>query len=358
MVKRARIARYVSSFRDAGGILRVRFRKGATDCYMKSPLRTPEWEAEYRALLAGAEPVRPGAARIVPGTVADLVARYRQSDEWARKTLDTKRQWNVTLDRLAIGLGHFEVVKVTMEVAGKIMATMRDRPHAADNALKRRRALWDWGQRHNLVKDNPWRLIKPYAVKSEGHHTWTEAEVARFTSRYPIGTREHLALALMLATFARKSDAVLLGWQHVTGSRLRFRSKKTGENVDIPILPDLADALGPHNPASFAFMMTEYGRPFTAAGFGNWFRDRCVAAGVPGRAHGLRKLAATRMAEAGATLPELMAWGGWRTEGEPLRYIRAASRASLADAAATKLSNARGRLDNSTVTLLESKVKS
>ncbi len=99
MVKRARIAPYVSSYRDAGGILRIRFRKGATDCYMKSALRTPEWEAEYRALLAGVEPVKPGASRIVPGTVADLIARYRASDEWARKTLGTKRAWNVTLDR-------------------------------------------------------------------------------------------------------------------------------------------------------------------------------------------------------------------------------------------------------------------
>lgn len=358
MVKRPRIAPYVSSYRDAGGILRVRFRRGATDCYMKSPLGTEEWEAEYRALRANVEPVKPGASRIVPGTVADLVARFRASDEWARKTRDTKRGWNVTLDRLVIGLGAQPVGKVTPEVASKIMATGRDRPHAADNALKRRKALWDWGQRHNLVKDNPWRLIKPYAVKSDGHHTWSEAEVARFAALYPIGTREYLALALMLATFARKSDAVLMGWQHVTGNRLRFRSKKTGEAVDIPILPELADALGPNNAASFAFLMTDYGRPFTSAGFGNWFRDRCVAAGVPGRAHGLRKLAATRMAEAGATLPELMAWGGWKTQSEPLRYINAANRAKLADAGATKLSIARKRLDNSTLNQLNGKVVS
>ena len=28
------------------------------------------------------------------------------------------------------------------------------------------------------------------------------------------------------------------------------------------------------------FLVTEYGRPFTAAGFGNWFRDRCNEAGL------------------------------------------------------------------------------
>jgi hypothetical protein len=45
----------------------------------------------------------------------------------------------------------------------------------------------------------------------------------------------------------------------------------------------------------------------------NWFRDRCVEAGVPGRAHGLRKAGACIAEENGATTPQLMAMFGWRT---------------------------------------------
>lgn len=44
---------------------------------------------------------------------------------------------------------------------------------------------------------------------------------------------------------------------------------------------------------NMTFLVTEFDRPFTAEGFGNWFRERCIEAGVPGRAHGLRKAGAT-----------------------------------------------------------------
>jgi integrase len=60
------------------------------------------------------------------------------------------------------------------------------------------------------------------------------------------------------------------------------------------------------------FLVTEYGKPFAAAGFGNWFRDRCDEAdllkGIS--AHGLRVAGAIRLAEAGPTDHEIMAWGG------------------------------------------------
>src|SRR3954449_5540141 len=47
---------------------------------------------------------------------------------------------------------------------------------------------------------------------------------------------------------------------------------------------------------------------YFAAGFGNWFRDMCAEAGLPIgiSAHGLRKAAATRFANHGATAHELM----------------------------------------------------
>jgi len=62
------------------------------------------------------------------------------------------------------------------------------------------------------------------------------------------------------------------------------------------------------------FLVTEQGKPFTEAGFTNWFRDRCAEAALPDRsAHGLRKASATRAAENGATTHQLMAIFGWLT---------------------------------------------
>jgi hypothetical protein len=68
------------------------------------------------------------------------------------------------------------------------------------------------------------------------------------------------------------------------------------------------------------FLVTERGAPFVKEGFGNWFRAACRAAGCPGSAHGLRKAGATRAAENGATIHQLMAPFGWKTEKMALVY--------------------------------------
>jgi integrase len=73
------------------------------------------------------------------------------------------------------------------------------------------------------------------------------------------------------------------------------------------------------------FLTTEFGRPFSANGFGNWFRKKCDEAGLPHcTAHGLRKAAAARLAELGAPENEIMAITGHRTSKEMIRYTRGA----------------------------------
>jgi Phage integrase family len=81
------------------------------------------------------------------------------------------------------------------------------------------------------------------------------------------------------------------------------------------------------------FLVNDFGRPFTDAGFGNWFRDRCVEAGIPGRAHGLRKAGATIAANNGATAHQLMAIFGWDTLKMAEAYTRAADQERLAESA-------------------------
>src|SRR5258708_33790786 len=87
------------------------------------------------------------------------------------------------------------------------------------------------------------------------------------------------------------------------------------------------------------FLVTAQGKPFSAAGFGNWFREVCNEAGPPKRctSHGLRKAAATRLADRGATTTELKAWFGWKTDSEAERYTRNADRKSAAARAGKKL---------------------
>jgi len=78
----------------------------------------------------------------------------------------------------------------------------------------------------------------------------------------------------------------------------------------------------------------EYGKPFTANGFGNKMREWCDAAGLPQcSSHGLRKAAARRLAEAGCTHAQIKAITGHTTDAEVSRYINAANQEVLADQA-------------------------
>jgi integrase len=102
-------------------------------------------------------------------------------------------------------------------------------------------------------------------------------------------------------------------------------------------LPDLA-AVIEAAPVGMTFLTTATGKPFTAAGFGNWFRDMCDEAGLHGfSAHGLRKAACRRLAEAGCTMHEIAAISGHRSLSEVQRYTKAADQEAMAEAAMAKV---------------------
>jgi integrase len=100
-----------------------------------------------------------------------------------------------------------------------------------------------------------------------------------------------------------------MGRQHDRDGVLSIRQGKTNVQIDIPVISELQAVIDatPNN-SQLTFLTTESGKSFTAAGFGNWFRDRCNEAGLPKglSAHGLRKAAATRHANHGGQLPNIV----------------------------------------------------
>jgi integrase len=77
--------------------------------------------------------------------------------------------------------------------------------------------------------------------------------------------------------------------------------------------------------------MTAYGKPFTAAGSAGGF-ERCDEAGLPKEctAHGLRKAACRRLAEAGCSANVIAAISGHTSLREVERYTRAADQERMA----------------------------
>lgn len=120
-----------------------------------------------------------------------------------------------------------------------------------------------------------------------------------------------------------------------------IKTEKSGFTVAVtlPILPALAATLAAGPCGDLTFIAGESGRPLTKESFGNEFRKACRDAGVPGSTHGVRKIAATRAAENGATVAELEAIFGRRGGGMASHYTREADRVRLAKEAMHKLAN-------------------
>jgi integrase len=210
-------------------------------------------------------------------------------------------------------------------------------PSASRNWRKALSGLVKHAKTIGMMASNPLTDVTLARVKSTGHHTWTAEECEQFERHYPIGTRERLAFELLLQIGHSRSDVVRMGRQHVRDGVLSLTRQKTGVAFAVPIMPTLQRAIDAMLPSShLMFLVTAQGRPFTAGGFGNWFREVCNAAGLPKRctSHGLRKCAATRAADRGATTTQLKAWFGWKSADEAERYTQAADRKQAAAALA------------------------
>jgi integrase len=220
--------------------------------------------------------------------------------------------------------------------------TLRDgkagKPGAARNRVNAIKAILTWGIENTGLLTNAARDVKARMPKSQGFHSWTPDEVKRFESHHPVGSTARLAMALLLFTGQRRGDVVTFGPDNVRDGSLVFvqgKSRKLRPGaMTVPILPALRTIIAATPTPARTFLATTYGKPFTAAGFGNWFRDRCNEAGLPGcTAHGLRKAGATIAAERGATISQLMAIFGWTKPEMAAHYTRSADQKKLAGSA-------------------------
>ena len=323
--------RYVQRLRDRHGVVRHYFRRpGLPRRTLPGVPGSHEFMAAYQEALA-ANPVPIGAASIKAGSVSALVAAYYGSTEFQQLAPVTRQTYRNLCERLRTEHSDKPVALMQREHIRRLMAAKAATPAAANALLKMLRILLAFAVEDGWRRDNPAVGIKRQRTATEGFAVWSEEEIAAFEARWPFGSRARLALALLLYTGQRRGDVVRLGRQHVRAGWILLRQSKTGARVQIPVLPQLAAELEQVPAETMTFLLTGEGKPFTPAGFTNWFRDCCEAAGVPDRsAHGLRKASATRLANAGATPHQLMAIFGWRTLKEAERYTRAVDHARLA----------------------------
>ena len=356
MMRRA--PRYVHGFIDRHGRARFYFRRaGFKKVALPGLPWSPDFMAAYESALAGQRsPI--GAARVFPGSMHALAISYYASAEFQAMELSSKSVRRNIIERFCRETdskgqrnGDKRANDLKKEHVIRLMAARAAKPESANGLRKALRALMKHAVEIKLRQDDPTqdvKAIKP--VSKTGFHPWTEAEINQFEQFYPIGSKARMAEALGIYTCQARQDVIAMGPQHIRTEAapqnerteilhwVRKKTKKTTAiNLFIPVLPELRSVLDATPSGHLTFLVTEFGKPFTPAGFGGWFRDQCNAAGLPHCSfHGLRKAGARRLAEAGCTPHEIAAITGHATLKEVERYTKDAGRQRLAQSAMEK----------------------
>ncbi|WP_333830467.1 tyrosine-type recombinase/integrase [Pararhodobacter sp.] len=319
------------------GHLYWKFERNGFRCQIPGPYRSPEFLAAYEAALAGSR--SPKASSAIEGTLAWLIEQYLRSLRFQNLSDSRKRTIRLELDwlRREAGKYHFERFQVRHVEA---LMSKKNGPTAANTVKKNLSMLFNFAAKKlNYTGPNPARHAERMKINPDGFHTWTVDEVNRFLARHGPTTKARLVMLLALNTGMARQDLARVGRQHVKAGRIAYRRHKTAVAADMPILPELAEELR-HVPKDRLLFVTQdkSDKPYAVASLGNWFRDRCAEAKVPGSLHGLRKAGATRLADAGASEWEIASYLAHSDTTQAAVYTKKANRARLADSGFAKLS--------------------
>jgi integrase len=328
--------RYVNAFVDRTGCPRYYFRRHGKRTPLPGLPGSQEFMQAYGAALTDQPPPRERRPAPLPLTFAALAARYFSSPQYLALAATSRTNYRRVIDSFLVEHGHRRVKQMTREHVDVIVGKLAGTPGAGIVLLKRLRTLVRYAMAIGWTDRDVTAGVKGY--RSKEVHTWSEDEITVFERRWLQGTRQRLAFALLLYTGQRGCDVHRMVWADIAGDTIRVTQRKTGAKLVIPLHSSLRATLAMRKREHVAILTTAYERPFSLKGFGNLMSEAIAQAGLPPRckAHGLRKAAARRLAEAGATSKQIGAITGHKTLAEVERYTRASDQEHLARQAIEK----------------------
>lgn len=296
-----------------------------------------EFNDAYNAAMSGLPVAAKKEAPVL--TLRWLADRFFQSPRFNALRPNTQRNYRLSIESACQTGADLMVHEITPSDVRAGVINRERHPFAALDYLKTLRVLFGFAVDNGWIEKNPAEGVTFKKPKTDGYHTWTTDEVEQYQKAHPIGSQARLALDLMLYTGLRRSDAIVLGRQHVKNGTISIRAGKNNAEIVLPLLPPLAKSIDATKTGDLVFLTNTRGRPWQNISFGYWFRKQCDIAGLPERctAHGLRKAGATMAANNGATPFELTAMFGWASTKVAEIYTAKADRTRLAERAANKL---------------------
>jgi len=317
--------KYINEYRDRAGKVRRYFRRGAVRKPLPGDVGSPEFMAAYQALLGD----KPAPTTKVAGSLGLLITEFYASRAFRNLKQSSRQTYRAALEPIAKSHGH-RTAGITHRQAAKLVSDIADRPAMANLTKRVLQALYKYATKAGWVDANPVIGVDHY--KTGTHHTWTEGELQTFEARWPLGTRQRLAYALLLYTMQRVGDVAKMRRADIAGDELTVVQQKTGAELRLPIVIEIQQALRAYPARGLTLIGREDGRQMTRPGLTRFMADAIEKADLPAKcvSHGLRKAGMRRMAELGYSVHQIAAWSGHKSLREVQRYTEAADQRRLA----------------------------
>jgi len=181
---------------------------------------------------------------------------------------------------------------------------------SADNLMSALCRVLSFAKEKRRIKYHPIPSFQRLYKSDRADKTWSEELQQQFlrTARPAMAT----AMYLVRNTAMRASDIRKFPWTRYNGQQVQIRSSKTGKLVWIPATRELRVHLDGLTRTGALVMLTPTGKAYTKRYFNDHWREDANAVGAEDlNFHDNRGTAATLLAEAGATAPEIaeaMCW--------------------------------------------------
>ena len=292
-------------------------------------------QAARRALQINSQFETPSARDVVPGTLGDLIARYRSSPDYTELAPKTRKDYARYLDDLGERFGPVWLEAVDRSFVFELRDQLAEKPRTANYMVQVLRRLLSFAVDRGAIPQHPAQRIRLLRT-GPGHQPWSDAAIERFRSTATPEIR--WAFEIGLYTGQRQGDVLAMQWSHYHDGGIEVAQRKTGQRLWIPVHPTLIATVNTIPKRATLILTTPTGRSWQVDHFRHTFRRTLDRAGLEGLTyHGLRHTTGKLLAEAGCSDREIMAILGHRTAAMVGKYTRGAEQKRLAKAAISRL---------------------
>lgn len=299
-------SRYVQRRRNADGSWRYYWRRPG---HKLATLSAERWAQQATQLNAQADLADAGTVELgpEPGTVAWVIATYRQADWYTRRADDTKRAYERYLREIEEMIGALTPAgALTPKWCAEYIHGTPGSLYAKHIAAAVVRNVCTVARQHGLMTGRPTADLKLEAPAPRSE-VWEPEDIQKLLAAVEgedaAGFR--VAFHLLVYTGQRPSDVVKMRRDDLIGDTIRVAQKKTGRKIVVPCHRDLLAVLKAQ-PASMFLAVRGDGRPFTRDRLGAIARQARTAAGLRHlQLRDMRRTAVLRMREAGASLEDI-----------------------------------------------------